>query len=113
MKHACLGASLGWIGLAAYAPSLWLTGLASVMSVAYVTVAMAARKDGAKDIYREAYFWQKTRIAELEREALVDDEALRILALELSAAAGEGSQQMLARIDAARKDARRRKDGAK
>lgn len=40
MKHALLGASLGWIGCAAYAPTLWLTAVASVVSLIYLTMGL-------------------------------------------------------------------------
>lgn len=36
MKHVLLGASLGWIGCAAYAPTLWLTAVASLVSLCYL-----------------------------------------------------------------------------
>lgn len=41
MKHALLGASLGWIAAAGWsAPSLWLTGVASVVSLIYLTMGL-------------------------------------------------------------------------
>lgn len=40
MKHALLGACLGWLGCAMFAPSLWLTGVASAVSLIYLTMGL-------------------------------------------------------------------------
>jgi len=41
MKHALLGASLGWIAAAMWSDSLWFAAFASVVSLVYLVLALS------------------------------------------------------------------------